>query len=178
MAVTSHVCLIQTTSHFDIALWCVLRWGNVGHFEENQTKTKYLRSCASRFRSASGKYWVKHFLRPKRSCDRVEPTVGKLKTLKDIPRFPHRKTVPRSQLQSRISPPPSPHPTPFQTKFPDPVLQKSLLFVENLLSALNGSWNLIVSSHFLSYCFLFFCLLRLFVPFLTCLIPASVFPDV
>ena len=47
LAVTSHVCLIQASSHFHIALWCVLRWGSVGHVEANQTKTKYLRSFGS-----------------------------------------------------------------------------------------------------------------------------------
>ena len=66
----------------------------------------------------------------------------------------------------------APHPPPFDAKSPDPVLQISLLFVENSLSALNGAWNLIVSFHFLSYCFVFFCLLRLLVPFVSCFIPA------
>ena len=73
--------------------------------------------------------------------------------------------------------PPRPTP-PFVTKVPDPVLQISLLFVENRRSALNGAWNLMVSFHFLSYCFLFFCLLRLLVPFLNYFIPASGFPVV
>ena len=57
-------------------------------------------------------------------------------------------------MPNRASAPP--HPPPFDAKFPDPVLQISLLFVENSLSALNGAWNLIVSFHFLSYCFVFF----------------------
>lgn len=50
-----------------------------------------------------------------------------------------------------------------------------LLLVANPLSASNGAWNLIVSFHLLSYGFVFFCLLRLFVPFLEYFIPASGF---
>ena len=134
------------------------------------TKVSHRGSRLPHLRSTSGKYWDKYSLRPKRSCDRVEPTVGKLWNLKKT--FPDFRIVkPHADQncnpESRNSNPPH-----FDTKFLDPVLQISLLFVENPLSALNGAWNLIVSFHFLSYCFLFFCLLRIFVPFLTCLIPA------
>ena len=142
-------------------------------------KVSHRGSRLPHLRSASGKYWDKYLLRPKRSCDRLEPTVGKLCNLKKT--FPDFRIV-KPYLDHNCNPESPPllplHPTPFHTKFPNPVLQKSLLFVENLLSALNGAWNLIVSSHFLSYCFVFFCFLRLFMPFLTCFIPASGFPDV
>ena len=58
------------------------------------------------------------------------------------------------------------------------VCRYPLLFVANPLSASNGAWNLIFSFRFLSYCFVFFRLLRLFVPFLKYFIPASGFPVV
>ena len=126
-------------------------------------------------RSTSGKYWDKYLLWPKRSWDRVEPTVGKLWNVKKT--FPDFRILKpyldqNFNAESRLRASAPPHPPPFDAKFPNPVLQISLLFVENPLSALNGAWNLIVSFHFLSYCFVFFCLLPSFVPFLMCFIPA------
>ena len=75
-------------------------------------------------RSASGKYWDKYLLRPKRSCDRVEPTVGKLwKLKKTFPDFRIVKPHLDQNYNPESRPPPPPTLPPFDTKTPDPVLQ-------------------------------------------------------
>ena len=57
-------------------------------------------------RSASGKYWDKYLLRPKRSCDRLEPTVGKLWNLKKT--FPDFRIV-KPYLDHNCNPESPPH---------------------------------------------------------------------
>ena len=70
------------------------------------------RSRLPHLRSASGKYWDKYLLRPKRSCDRVEPTVGKLwKLKKTFPDFrivkPHLDQNYNPESRPFTPPPPS-----------------------------------------------------------------------
>ena len=79
-------------------------------------KVSHRGSRLPHLRSASGKYWDKYLLRPKRSCDRVEPTVGKLWKLKKT--FPDFRIV-KPHLDQNYNPesrPPPPPPLPLTLK--------------------------------------------------------------